>query len=1241
MLNKLGKYDIKEEVGSGAMGVVYRAEDPMLGRQVAIKTTTAEVARNPDLLKRFYREAQAAAKLAHPNIVTIYEINEDNGVPFIAMEFLEGENLQKIVSDRREVPILKKLQIIVDTCKGLEYAHQRGIVHRDIKPGNIVVSSDGQVKIVDFGIARVGVSSMTQTGVVLGTVMYMSPVQVQGHAVDARSDVFSLGIVLYELLTCQTPFPGDDVPSILLKIINEPAEPITTYIPKCPAQLEQIVERSLAKDREQRYQSTSDMAFDLLRVIDNLKHDTVDVYLEQGQRSLREGDLTLAKECLQKALEIDSTHQVAKSLLAQVRDGIQARQRAQKIQSSLRQAKEALQAEQYEDAIALADEALRLEPTHEEAQQYRQLAVDGRERAEKIRRHLERGEKLAAEADFQRAKAEFEAVLAIDPENSTAVMTMDWLLKELTEQERLRQVRQHLEGARTHLAEKKFAAALELLDRARELDPINVEVEALTRLVRSSVEKEEQRKSLVKRLAEIEENLNEGKLDAALAAVEQVQQEFPDDSQVLRLHSQVMLRAESKKKQHYVDEQLRAARDFVEKGHYSSALAVLERALQSVPGDQRLTSFLKTVLESQEQSALEAQRRDAIRKANEQIRANNCLGAIETLEKSLAYIGQSAELIDLLQFARERHAEQQHKQRLHEVLLRAQNYLREEQYEEAVQVLARAQEELKSKEIDTLLGNARERRDAFERRREEMVADATRLLESGEAAKAVALFDAAPKLYFKNEGFQRVYSQARQSVERSHFIRTAAEQIRKCLEQDDIASAESVLQQALKTYPDESLLQDLQQRVREREVRLRRDRRLKLLEDAQVAVGQMDYAHARELLSSVEWESAELPDLALRAKSLVKEIERRERERQVLSRAQIALREEQYEEAVQLLIRAQEELKSKEIDTLLENARERRDAFERRREQIVADAARLLEAGEAAKAVALFDAAPKLYFKNEGFQRAYSQARQGVERGQFIRTAAEQVRKCLDAEDIASAESVLEQALKAYPEEPRLQDLQKQVREQDLRLRREVRVRLLEHAQVAVGQMDYAVARELLGSVEWESGELPDLAARAKSLLEEVERGEREPGTPQLDLTAPVKRSSGLVLPRTVSARRTARKPQVALWVGAAAVVVLLASLVMWYSRTTGNATALVELTATPWAEVTSISTKKGQHLNITGQTPLQITLPPGNYIIELKSGNATGQLEVAAKPGEVSRVSYTFPEVKIDDLVQSVVSQY
>src|SRR5215469_10195598 len=146
MLTKLGKYEITGELGSGAMGVVYRAEDPRLGRPVALKTTNAEVANNPNLLKRFYREAQAAAKLTHPNIVTIYEIDEANGVPFIAMEFLEGENLQKIIAERRDLPILQKLQIIIDTCRGIDYAHQHGVVHRDIKPGNIVVLKNGQVK---------------------------------------------------------------------------------------------------------------------------------------------------------------------------------------------------------------------------------------------------------------------------------------------------------------------------------------------------------------------------------------------------------------------------------------------------------------------------------------------------------------------------------------------------------------------------------------------------------------------------------------------------------------------------------------------------------------------------------------------------------------------------------------------------------------------------------------------------------------------------------------------------------------------------------------------------------------------------------------------------------------------------------------------------------------------------------------------------------------------------------------
>jgi serine/threonine protein kinase len=163
MLTKLGKYVIKSELGRGAMGVVYLAEDPRLGRSVALKTMSPSVAGDPELLQRFYREAQSAGQLSHPNIVIIHDIDEADGTPFIAMEFLEGETLEKLIAARRDVPIVKKLDIMIQTCKGLHYAHQHGIVHRDVKPANIVVLTDGLVKILDFGIARVVGGNMTRT----------------------------------------------------------------------------------------------------------------------------------------------------------------------------------------------------------------------------------------------------------------------------------------------------------------------------------------------------------------------------------------------------------------------------------------------------------------------------------------------------------------------------------------------------------------------------------------------------------------------------------------------------------------------------------------------------------------------------------------------------------------------------------------------------------------------------------------------------------------------------------------------------------------------------------------------------------------------------------------------------------------------------------------------------------------------------------------------------------------------
>jgi len=252
-MQQIGRYEILQEIGRGAMGVVFKGHDPLIGRAVAVKTITAGVAESTDLLERFYREARAAGGLQHPNIVTIYEMAESAGAPFIAMEYLDGESLEKLIARKPALPLAKKLGYMVQTCRALEFAHRRGVVHRDVKPANIMVTPDGIVKVVDFGIARIADTSKTQTGALLGTLGYMSPEQLRGQQGDASCDIWALGVVLYELLAYQRPFTGDNHAAVLLSILQDEPRLMRQLLPECPAALEKIVSRALLKDDKQRY----------------------------------------------------------------------------------------------------------------------------------------------------------------------------------------------------------------------------------------------------------------------------------------------------------------------------------------------------------------------------------------------------------------------------------------------------------------------------------------------------------------------------------------------------------------------------------------------------------------------------------------------------------------------------------------------------------------------------------------------------------------------------------------------------------------------------------------------------------------------------------------------------------------------------------------------------------------------------------------------------------------------------
>ena len=260
---QIGRYEILEEIGRGAMGVVFKGHDPLIGRLIAVKTITAGVAENPALLERFYREARAAGGLQHPNIVTIYELAESGGAPFIAMEYLEGESLEKIIARSPALPLATRLGYVLQTCRALDYAHRRGVIHRDVKPANIVVTRDGVVKVVDFGIARLASASQTQTGTLLGTLAYMSPEQLRGQNAGARSDIWALGVVLYELTAYQRPFTGENHGALLLSILQKEPPPIRQLLPECPIALERVVLKSLCKNDKERYQSMEELLKDL------------------------------------------------------------------------------------------------------------------------------------------------------------------------------------------------------------------------------------------------------------------------------------------------------------------------------------------------------------------------------------------------------------------------------------------------------------------------------------------------------------------------------------------------------------------------------------------------------------------------------------------------------------------------------------------------------------------------------------------------------------------------------------------------------------------------------------------------------------------------------------------------------------------------------------------------------------------------------------------------------------------
>jgi eukaryotic-like serine/threonine-protein kinase len=600
VLKKLGKYELLGELGHGAMGVVYRARDPIINRLVALKTITTGVADDPALLQRFYREAQSAGGLQHPNIVTIYDMGEAGELPYIAMELVEGENLEQVIARRSTLPLTLKLVYSMQACRAFDYAHKRGIVHRDIKPGNVMLSKEGVVKVVDFGIARVLENSRTQTGLLIGTFAYMSPEQYHGEHADERSDIWSFGVLVYELLCYQKPFTGPTPASLMHNICNLEAKPLNQVLPGCPDDLALVVGKMLRKSPVDRYQSMEDVLLDLDPICKTLQAQSVVDLLEQARQLLGSGNFAEGRELVRQALQLDSGNSEARTLL-------------EKANVELKR-------------------------------------ISNRPKVQQL---VEKGRALLDEGKLQEAKIAVQSALRLD----TGFVPAEELQRAIqTEEDRIRLVTEYLEGARQKLAEGLPDDADGLLSKVFEADPSNAQAKNLQELVAREKAEREKARRLLEGLRRARELWTLQNYAECLSALQELERQFPGEDEISRLRETALEDQTEQRKQHM----LLKSRNLFAAGHHTEAIELLSDLEKQFPSDREMIGLLEEVRKDQ----INQLRLLGLAEARNLLAAgqfDSCISLLTSLNESFP---EDQEIPRLLEGAQQSRTEQIHQQGL-------------------------------------------------------------------------------------------------------------------------------------------------------------------------------------------------------------------------------------------------------------------------------------------------------------------------------------------------------------------------------------------------------------------------------------------------------------------------------------------------------------------------------------------------------------------------------------------------
>jgi tetratricopeptide (TPR) repeat protein/predicted Ser/Thr protein kinase len=485
----IGRYEVVSRLGQGGMGSLYLAKDPKIGRLVAIKLVRQEFD-SPEARQRFAREAQSAGTLRHPNIVTIFDVDEHEGLPFIAMEYIDGETLGEIVKRKALLPLTRRLKWMEDLCSGLAYAHRQGVIHRDVKPANLMVDTEGTLKILDFGLARREASKFTQSHVLVGTPNYMSPEQIRGDNLDPRSDIFSVGVVLYEVVTYREAFAGA-VHQAMHKILHEEPEPVEDVVPGVDRALSKAISRALQKDRHGRYQDLTALKNDLSEVRQRMETAAADVGATTPLSRDARFQTGEAGATQQKTVPISSRASGASKRVGTQRQSLQ-RRRAEQITAFLDDARAKFEAGELEKAREACEQALLFDPDHPGGLQLLDdIAgeMDRRQVAQWIaqaRAELQKGQLDAAEALLAQARQ-------LQPESGDVQQLQEAIDTTRREIERTRQIQEAMRRARARFAEGSFDAAIRAAGEALAIDAEHAAAKDLIARAQEAIEAQKTR----------------------------------------------------------------------------------------------------------------------------------------------------------------------------------------------------------------------------------------------------------------------------------------------------------------------------------------------------------------------------------------------------------------------------------------------------------------------------------------------------------------------------------------------------------------------------------------------------------------------------------------------------------------------------------------------------------------------------------------------------------------------------